>query len=113
MCNRPIDLAAAEEINKLFIEVIVAPGYADGVLDLLFSKKNRVVLRLKADPYRPQTVKTALNGFLVQDRDLHTETADDFKVITEKVPTAAEIEDMVFANKIVWRGKCGDLLYVK
>ena len=113
VCNRPIDLEAAEEINKLFIEVIVAPGYEEGVLDLLFSKKNRVVLRLKADQYKPQTVKTALNGYLVQDRDLHTETPDDFRVITEKAPTAAEIEDMVFANKIVKHSRSNAIVLAK
>lgn len=111
--NRPIDLDAAEEINKLFIEVIVAPGYEDGVLDLLFSKKNRVVLRLKADQYRPQTVKTALNGYLVQDRDLHTETVADFKVITEKAPTALEVDDMVFANKIVKHSRSNAIVLAK
>ena len=113
VCNRSIDLEAAEEINKLFIEVIVTPGYEDGVLDLLFSKKNRVVLRLKADQYKPQTVKTALNGYLVQDRDLHTETPDDFRVITEKAPTAAEIEDMVFANKIVKHSRSNAIVLAK
>ena len=113
VCNRPIDLEAAEEINKLFIEVIVAPGYEDGVLDLLFSKKNRVVLRLKADQYKPQTVKTALNGYLVQDRDLHTETPDDFRVITEKAPTAAEVDDMVFANKIVKHSRSNAIVLAK
>ena len=113
VCNRPIGLEAAEEINKLFIEVIVAPKYEDGVLDLLFSKKNRVVLRLKADLYKPQTVKTALNGYLVQDRDLHTETAADFKVITEKAPTSAEVEDMVFANKIVKHSRSNAIVLAK
>jgi phosphoribosylaminoimidazolecarboxamide formyltransferase/IMP cyclohydrolase len=113
VCNRPIDLEAAEEINKLFIEVIVAPDYANGVLDLLFSKKNRVVLRLKADQYKPVTVKTALNGYLVQDRDLHTETPADFKVITEKAPTASEIEDMVFANKIVKHSRSNAIVLAK
>ena len=113
VCNRPIDLAEAEDINKLFIEVIVAPNYEDGVLDLLFSKKNRVVLRLKADQYRPQMVKTALNGYLVQDRDLHTETANDFKVITTKAPTAAEVEDMVFANKIVKHSRSNAIVLAK
>ena len=113
VCNRPIDLEAAEKINKLFIEVIVAPKYEDGVLDLLFSKKNRVVLRLKADLYKPQTVKTALNGYLVQDRDLHTETAADFKVITEKAPTSAEVEDMVFANKIVKHSRSNAIVLAK
>ena len=113
VCNRPIDLEAAEEINKLFIEVIVAPGYENGVLDLLFSKKNRVVLRLKADLYKPVTVKTALNGYLVQDRDLHTETPADFKVITEKSPTANEIDDMVFANKIVKHSRSNAIVLAK
>ena len=113
VCNRPIDLAAAEEINKLFIEVIVAPEYQDGVLDLLFSKKNRVVLRLKADQYKPFTVKTALNGYLLQDRDLHTETAEDFKVITTKAPTTNEVEDMVFANKIVKHSRSNAIVLAK
>ncbi len=113
VCNRPIDIASAEEINKLFIEVIVAPEYEAGVLDMLFSKKNRVILRLKADLYRPQTVKTALNGYLVQDRDLHTETAADFKVITEKTPSEAEVEDMVFANKIVKHSRSNAIVLAK
>ena len=113
VCNRPIDMAAAEEINKLFIEVILAPEYEAGVLDLLFSKKNRVVLRLKADLYKTQVVKTALNGYLVQDRDLHTETAADFRVITEKAPTAAEVDDMVFANKIVKHSRSNAIVLAK
>lgn len=113
VCNRPIDKEAAEEINKLFIEVIVAPHYEDGVLDILFSKKNRVVLRLKEDIFSKKTVKTALNGFLLQDRDLHTETADDFKVITTKAPTEAEVEDMVFANKIVKHSRSNAIVLAK
>lgn len=113
VCNRPIDMEAAQDINKLFIEVIVAPGYEDGVLDLLFSKKNRVILRLKADQYAPKTVKTALNGYLVQDRDLHAETPADFQVITTKAPTEAEIEDMVFANKIVKHSRSNAIVLAK
>ena len=113
VCNRPIDKEAAEEINKLFIEVIVAPHYEDGVLDILFSKKNRVVLCLKEDIFSKKTVKTALNGFLLQDRDLHTETADDFKVITVKTPTSSEVEDMVFANKIVKHSRSNAIVLAK
>ena len=113
VCNRPINLEATEEINKLFIEVIVAPDYEDGVLDLLFSKKNRVILRLKTDQYKPQTVKTVLNGYLVQDRDFHTETADDFKVVTTKTPTVDEIEDMIFANKIVKHSRSNAIVLAK
>ena len=113
VCNRPIDLEAAEEINKLFIEVIVAPDYADGVLDLLFSKKNRVVLKLKNDSYARQTVKTALNGYLLQDRDMHAETADDFRVVTNAAPTQEEISDMVFANKIVKHSRSNAIVLAK
>lgn len=113
VCNRPIDMDAAEDINKLFIEVIVAPGYEEGVLDLLFSKKNRVILKLKADQYSPKVVKTALNGYLVQDRDLQTENAGNFKVITTKAPTANEIEDMVFANKIVKHSRSNAIVLAK
>ncbi len=113
VCNRPIDMAAAEEINKLFLEVIVAPGYEPGVLDLLFSKKNRVVLRLKQDLYEKVMVRTALNGFLMEDRDLHTETPEDFKVVTKATPSPKETEDMVFANKVVKHCKSNAITLAK
>ena len=113
VCNRPIDLEAAEEINKLFVEVIVAPGYEPGVLDLLFSKKNRIILRLKEDLYDRVMVKSVLNGYLVEDRDLHTETPDDFKVVTNAAPTATEIGDMVFANKVVKHSRSNAITLAK
>ena len=113
VCNRPIDLNAAEEINKLFIEVIVAPGYEAGVLDLLFTKKNRVVLRLKEDVYRKTTVKTALNGYLVEDRDLHAEGIDDFKVVTKAAPSRAEVKDLIFANKVVKHSRSNAITLAK
>ena len=113
VCNRPIDMAAAEEINKLFIEVIVAPGYEPGVLDLLFSKKNRVVLRLKQDLYEKVMVRTALNGFLMEDRDLHTEGSEDFKVVTKATPSKKENEDMIFANKVVKHCKSNAITLAK
>lgn len=113
VCNRPIDLDAAEEINKLFVEVIVAPDYGPGVLDLLFTKKNRIVLRLKEDQYKRVTVKTALNGYLVEDRDLHTENLDDFKVVTQAAPSRAEIRDLIFANKVVKHSRSNAITLAK
>ena len=113
VCNRPIDMEAAEEINKLFVEVIVAPGYEPGVLDLLFSKKNRIILRLKEDRYDRVMVKSALNGYLIEERDLHTETPDDFKVVTVKSPSTAEIDDMVFANKVVKHSRSNAITLAK
>jgi len=113
VCNRPIDLDAAEEINKLFVEVIVAPDYGPGVLDLLFTKKNRIVLRLKEDQYKRVTVKTALNGYLVEDRDLHAENLDDFKVVTQAAPSRAEIRDLIFANKVVKHSRSNAITLAK
>ena len=113
VCNRPIDLEAAEEINKLFVEVIVAPGYEPGVFDLLFSKKNRIILHLKEDLYDRVMVKSVLNGYLVEDRDLHTETPDDFKTVTTASPTATEIEDLVFANKVVKHSRSNAITLAK
>ena len=113
VCNRPIDMEAAEEINKLFVEVLVAPGYEPDALDLLFTKKNRVVLRLKEDRYDPVMVKSVLNGCLVEERDLHTETAADFRVVTLKTPTDAEVADMVFANKVVKHSRSNAITLAK
>jgi phosphoribosylaminoimidazolecarboxamide formyltransferase/IMP cyclohydrolase len=113
VCNSPIDMDAAEEINKLFVEVIVAPGYEEGVLDLLFSKKNRIILKLKEDQYDRVVVKSALNGFLIEERDLHTETPEDFKVVTKAAPTQAEIDDMIFANKVVKHSRSNAITLAK
>lgn len=113
VCNRPIDKDAAEEINKLFVEVLVAPDYEPEALDLLFSKKNRIVLRLKQDRYDRIVVKSVLNGRLVEERDLHSETADDFKVVTDKTPTQDEITDMIFANKVVKHSRSNAITLAK
>ena len=82
--NKAIDVETANEINKMFFEVIVAPDYNEGVLDILFAKKNRIVLKLKSNDFPTKVYKSALNGILAQDRDLHTETAEDFKTVTNK-----------------------------
>ena len=113
VCNRPIDLATAEEINKLFLEVLVAPGYDEGVLDILFSKKNRVILKLKEVAFETMLVKTALNGYLVEDRDLHAESNDDFRVVTTAAPTKEEIDDMIFANKVVKHSRSNAITLAK
>ena len=113
VCNRPIDKETAEEINKLFMEVLVAPGYEPGVLDILFSKKNRVILKLKEASFEKTTVKTALNGYLVEDRDLHTESRNDFQVVTTAAPTETEIDNMIFANKVVKHSRSNAITLAK
>lgn len=112
--NRPIDVKTAEEMNKMFFEVCVAPGYEEGVLDILFSKKNRIVLKLKSNTFPAKVYKSALNGILEQDRDLHIETAADFKPVTEKhVEKQADIDDLIFANKIVKHSRSNAIVLAK
>ena len=91
----------------------MAPDYEPGVLDLLFTKKNRIVLRLKQDLYDRVVVKSVLNGHLVEERDLHSETASDFQMVTIKAPTEAEINDMVFANKVVKHSRSNAITLAK
>ncbi|MDR2890134.1 MAG: bifunctional phosphoribosylaminoimidazolecarboxamide formyltransferase/IMP cyclohydrolase [Alistipes sp.] len=112
--NKPIDAAAAEEINKLFFEVILAPAYAPEALEMLRSKKNRIILVLK-DVARPaRQFRSLLNGVAVQERDLKVGGVDgSTETVTRRKPTAAELRDMVFANKIVKQSKSNAIVLAK
>ena len=111
--NRAIDKETAEEINKIFFEVIIAPDYDVNALEILTQKKNRIILVRKENELPRQQFRSVLNGVLVQDRDLKTETAEDCKTATAKAPTAEEIEDMLFANKIVKNSKSNAIVLAK
>ncbi|MFT3752251.1 MAG: bifunctional phosphoribosylaminoimidazolecarboxamide formyltransferase/IMP cyclohydrolase [Paludibacter sp.] len=111
--NAIIDKATAEEMNKIFFEVVIAPDYDLEALEILSQKKNRIILIQKEAKVKNQQVRTVLNGVLVQDKDTKTETADDLKVVTEKAPTAEEIEDLLFANKIVKHTKSNAIVFAK
>ncbi len=99
--NAAIDMEAAGEIDKLFFEVLLAPRFDGEALELLKKKKNRIILQLH--PFTPprKNFRSILNGMMVQERDWKTETAEDMKVVTKAAPTAQELTDLVFANKIV------------
>jgi len=111
--NAIVDKATAEEMNKIFFEVVIAPDYDLDALEILGQKKNRIILIMKNSKVRTQQVRTLLNGVLVQDKDLKTETAEDMKVVTEKAPTEQEIEDLIFANKIVKHSKSNAIVFAK
>ena len=111
--NAVIDKATAEEMNKIFFEVVIAPDYDLEALEILAQKKNRIILIIKEGKVKQQQVRTLLNGVLVQDKDIKTETADDLKVVTEKAPTDEEIEDLLFANKIVKHTKSNAIVFAK
>jgi phosphoribosylaminoimidazolecarboxamide formyltransferase / IMP cyclohydrolase len=99
-CNQPIDEQAAEEMNKLFFEILIAPGYEPGALALLKSKKNRILLQQKGDLKAKKQFKSLLNGVIEQDLDLKTDSRADLKVVTKKAPTEQETDALLFASKI-------------
>ena len=111
--NAVIDAVTAEEINKLFFEVIIAPGYEPAALDIFYQKKNRIVLVQKKAPEATIQFRSLLNGVLMQEKDLHQEKAEELKQITEKAVTPEEIEDLLFANKIVKHSKSNAIVLAK
>ena len=111
--NTVVDRATAEEINGLFFEVIIAPDYDVDALQILTQKKNRIILFRKEAETPKKQFRALLNGVLVQDRDLKTETRDDLKQVSEKAPSDAEIDDMLFANKIVKQSKSNAIVLAK
>lgn len=111
--NTAIDKASAEEIGKIFFEVIIAPDYDVDALEILSQKKNRIILVRKDAKFPKMQFRSVLNGVLVQEKDLDIETHSDLKVVTEKAPTDSEIEDMLFANKIVKNSKSNSIVLAK
>ena len=111
--NKKIDLSTAEEINKLFCEVVIAPNYDKKALELLSSKKNRVILIRKGGELSKDSVRTCLNGVLYQDKDNITDTESDFKTCTVKYPSEKEIQDLTFASKICKHTKSNTIVLVK
>ncbi|MEX2230738.1 MAG: bifunctional phosphoribosylaminoimidazolecarboxamide formyltransferase/IMP cyclohydrolase [Cyclobacteriaceae bacterium] len=99
-CNRAIDQAAAEEINKLFFEILIAPGYDQEALALLKSRKNRILLLQKGDLREKKQFKSLLNGVIEQDLDLKTDSRADLRVVTRRAPTENETNALLFASKI-------------
>jgi len=111
--NAAINKGVAEEINKIFFEVIIAPDYDTDALDVLMQKKNRIILIRKETKTNPLQFRSLLNGVLVQDKDLSVQTITDLEPITEKKPTSKEIEDLLFANKLVKHSKSNAITLVK
>lgn len=111
--NRVIDLATANELNSLFFEVLTAPGYDDDALAVLKSKKNRILIKQKAKAEQTIQFKSLLNGVLAQDVDNRAEGKAEFKVVTTKAPTDAEIDDLTFAVIAVKHLKSNGIALVK
>jgi phosphoribosylaminoimidazolecarboxamide formyltransferase/IMP cyclohydrolase len=113
ICNRSIDLVTAQEIDKMFYEVLIAPDFDKDALELLTKKKARILLKLKNSNFSNASIRTALNGYLVQDFDNKVESVDDMTLMTKVAPTDAEYTDLVFANKVVKHTKSNAMVIVR
>lgn len=113
IANGPIDEATAAEINQLFCEVVIAPTFDDKAVEILKEKKNRILLVQKDVALPQKQVRTALNGLLVQDRNNVTDQREGLTTVTQKAPTAQEIDDLLFASKICKNTKSNTIVLAK
>ena len=111
--NTAIDKPTAELINSLFCEVLIAPAYDAAGLEILKQKKNRILLESKPLLASKQSVRSVLNGFLVQDKDVVIETEASLKNATNEKPSSDEIKDLLFANKIAKHTKSNTIVLAK
>ncbi|WP_127845572.1 bifunctional phosphoribosylaminoimidazolecarboxamide formyltransferase/IMP cyclohydrolase [Psychroflexus aestuariivivens] len=111
--NSTIDQPTAEEIHKLFCEVVIAPDFDAEALEILKQKKNRILLVQKQFKFEDKLVRTCLNGILVQDRDFKTDQESDLKTATNQKPNSTEIEDLLFASKICKHTKSNTIVLAK
>ncbi len=111
--NSEIDVGTAEEIHKLFCEVVIAPSFSPEALTVLKGKKNRILMVQKLTELPPSSVRSCLNGYLVQDKDEITDSAEILETVTELEPTADEIEDLLFASKLCKHTKSNTIVLAK
>ena len=111
--NKEIDKATAEEIHNLFCEVVIAPSFSDDAVEILKGKKNRILLVLNDLELPQTTVRTCLNGILVQDKDSITDALDHLSYATKAKPTETELEDLLFASKICKHTKSNTIVLAK
>lgn len=111
--NTAVNKETAQEINSLFFEILIAPAFDEAALTILKSKKNRILLIQKTAELPKNQYRTILNGVLFQDKDLKTDSFDDLKTVTIKIPTSIEINDLIFASKICKHTKSNAIVLAK
>lgn len=116
-CNREVDKATAEEMSKIFLEIVLAPSFSDEALEILTQKKNIRLMTIEGIeepvPAGQYDMKKESGGLLIQDMDLSLYDEDALKVVTEKAPTDKEMADMKMAMKVVKHIKSNGIVYVK
>lgn len=111
--NTIVDGPTAEEINQIFFEIIIAPGYSPGALDFLKQKKNRIILIRKDAPVKDYSFRSLLGGVLWQQKDNSREMPHQMKPVTSRIPRPEEFDDLVFANIIVKHSKSNAIVIAK
>jgi phosphoribosylaminoimidazolecarboxamide formyltransferase/IMP cyclohydrolase len=113
IANDEINAETAEEINKIFFEVLIATAYTAEALQVLTTKKNRIILMRQPVELGLKQFKTLLNGVIEQDKDLQIEGPDQMRSVTNRQPTEHELRDLFFANKIVKHTKSNTIVFTK
>ncbi|MBN2338948.1 MAG: bifunctional phosphoribosylaminoimidazolecarboxamide formyltransferase/IMP cyclohydrolase [Acidobacteria bacterium] len=109
--NRPVDRDTAEEINRTFVEVVLAPDFAPDALDILRQKKNLRLLRVRgAAPVRPQHRQIS-GGFLIEDKDTYFLGPDELKTVTRRAPSREELEALLFGWRVVKHVKSNAIVF--
>ena len=111
--NREVDEVVAAEMDKIFLEIVMAPSITPGALEILSSKKNRIILQRKSAGGEKASFRSMLGGVLWQERDRATESEADMKPVTTKHPSEEEYSDLVFANKIVKHSRSNAMVLAK
>ncbi|MDB2675146.1 bifunctional phosphoribosylaminoimidazolecarboxamide formyltransferase/IMP cyclohydrolase [Flavobacteriales bacterium] len=113
VCNSELDLDTANEINTLFFEIIIAPSYQNEALEVLKSKKNRIILVQKETVLPNRQFRTILNGVLEQEKDTVIDKAEGMKTVTEIEPSEQQLTDLEFASKVCKNTKSNAIVLVK
>ncbi len=111
--NKEIDFSTAKPIHDLFFEVIIAPRYSSKALTLLKTKKNRIIIIQKKHNLPESSIRSCLNGYLVQEKDLRTDDIETLKNVTNNSPSNDKIADLLFASKISKHTKSNTIVLVK
>ena len=115
IANTELDLDTAHKIDKIFTEIIIAPSYSEEALELLKQKKKRRLIQLKKYPEAKNTraFKSIFGGALAQQADFKTISKEELKTVTKREPTGQELDDLLFAWKVVKHVKSNAIVYAK
>lgn len=113
--NRSLDLATAEVMNEIFTEVIIAPSFEEGVLDLLKKKKDRRLIHQAVDMRSAKSfdIRGVAGGLLIQEQDQHRVTRDGLRTVTTRKPTDEEFEALIFAWRVAKHVKSNAIVYAR